>query len=308
MAQFDNGQWLNQYVAPQLLKEFRDYNADFIGVLRPAPRAAINADGIRFNELINNVGFYVNNTEPFLPKRLKGKKGIVEWEKYDTDPTAVDDAEIRSLAYDPRSEVRVLHREAFELGMRDHVLWKLAPEDSNNKAMPVVRTTGPDDGTGRKRLTFADLVKYLETVKGLRLPYKDQFYLVLNDQHATDLILDRDSANYFTNQNIFFDPATGNVRSVMGFKFFENNNTPLYSSSGVKRPARAISQTGDQLSSVFFYAPNTVYHLERTKILYKTEITDTRNANPTSEYRTQTYGMVDRILDTGVGAIISANV
>ena len=49
------GQWLNQYVAPQLLAERRNYKADFMGVLGAVPQSARNADGVRYNKLINNV-------------------------------------------------------------------------------------------------------------------------------------------------------------------------------------------------------------------------------------------------------------
>mgnify|MGYP001724080351 CR=1 FL=1 len=61
----------------------------------------------------------------------------------------------------------------------------------------------------------------------------------------------------------------------------------------------------DFQASTFFYAPNTYYHIESVKSLYRPETTDTRSKSPTSEYRTQTYGIVDRIEDFGVGAILS---
>lgn len=308
MSVTTTGQWLNQFVAPQLLQEFKNYKDDFIGVIPGAPRSAIGADGIRFNKLINNVGFYVNNTATFTSQKMNGEKTLVEWEKYDTDPTEVDDAEIRYLAYDKRNEVRTKHTEAFKMGIRDHILWKFCPDDNTNSNMPVKLTSGSDDGTGRKRLMFKDLVEYLEIVKKLNLPNMDKLYMVLNPQHSTDLILDRDSANYFTNNNVFFDPQTGKVRSVMGFKFFENNEAPVFNSAIVKKAKGAAMAAGDQFASTFFYAPNAVYHLDRVKLLYKSELTDTRNADPTSEFRTQTYGLVDRIVDYGFGALVSANV
>lgn len=308
MSTTSTGQWLNQYVAPQLLTEFKNYKDDFIGVLPGAPKSALTADGIRFNKLINNVGFYVNNTAPFTPKKMNGEKTLVEWEKYDTDPTEVDDAEIRYLAYDKRNEIRIKHTEAFKMGIRDHVMWKLCPEDNTNPNMPVFRTTGENDGYGRKRLVFKDLVEYLELVKELNLPDQNKLYMILNNQHVTDLILDRDSAKYFADKNIFFDPATGAVRNVMRFKFFENNMAPVFTADTVKKAKGAAITTGDQMGSLFFYAPNSVYHLDRVKILYKSEVEDTRNPDPTSEFRTQTYGLVDRIVDYGFGSIVSGNV
>lgn len=305
MPVLTDGNWLNQYVAPQLLVEFKNYKDDFIGVLKGAPKSAITADGIRFNKLINNVGFLVDNTAEFTPKKMDGKKTFVEWEKYDTEPTAVDDSEIRYLNYDKRSAVRVKHTEAFKMGIRDHVMWKLAPANDTNPDMPVMRTTGGDDGTGRKRLTFADLVKYLEMVKGLNLPNAQEFYMILCPEHETDLILDRDSAAYFADKKIFFDLKTGKVQSVMGFKFFSNNAVLAYDNTGNKLAKGAALTATDRRASMFFYAPNTVYHIDKVKILYKAETTDTTSADPTSEFRTQTYGLIDRIEEIGVGAIVS---
>ncbi len=305
MATLTDGNYLNQYVAPQLLVEFKNYKDDFIGTLKGANPSALSADGIRFNKLVNNVGFLVNNTAELTPKKMNGQKAFVEWEKYDTEPTAVDDAEIRALSYDKRSAVRVKHTEAFKMGMRDHVMWKLAPAVSNNADMPVMRTSGANDGTGRLRLSFADLVKFLEKVKNLNLPNENELYMILCPEHETDLILDRDSANYFADKNIFFDVTTGKVRSVMGFKFYTNNAVLAYNNAGAKLAKGAALTSTDRRASLFYYGPNTVYHIDSVKILYKPETQDTKSADPTSEFRTQTYGLVDRIVDYGVGAIVS---
>jgi hypothetical protein len=305
MATEQTGNWLNQYVAPQLLVEFKNYKDDFIGVLKGAPKAAVTADGLRFNKLINNVGFFVNNTAEFTAKKMTGAKVFVEWEKYDTDPTEVDDAEIRALNYDKRHEVRIKHTEAFKMGIRDHVIWKLAPNDDTNANMPVVRTTGANDGTGRLRLTFENVVEYLERVKKLNLPDGNSLYIVLSPEHVTDLILDKNSAKFFSDKKIFFDQETGKVRSIMGFKFFENNAVLAYNSDNEKKAKGAVLTSTDRVASLFFYAPNTVYHLESTKILYKPETIDTKSADPKSEFRTQTYGIVDRVQDYGFGAIVS---
>ena len=301
------GQHLNQFVAPQLLQEFKNYKDDFIGVLPGAPKAALTADGIRYNKLINNVGFYVNNTTDFTAKRMTGEKTFVEWEKYDTDPTAVDDAEIRYLAYDKRSEVRVRHSQAWKIGMRDHVMWKLCPENNTNPYMPVIRTTGDNDGTGRKRLLFDDLVNYLEIIKDLNLPDQNQLFMILNNQHRSDLILDKASAAYFAGNNAFFDTATGAIKNVLSFKFFENNAAPLFNDGTEKKAKGAIKTDGDQFGSLFFYAPNSIYHIDNLKILYKPETIDTTSADPTSEFRLQTYGLVDRVVDYGFGAVVSDN-
>ncbi len=305
MATTETGNWLNRYVAPQLLREFKNYKDDFIAVLPSVPKQAITADGVRFNKLINNVGFRVDNKFYFTPKKIEGEKTFVPWEKYDTEPTPVDDAEVRGLAFDKRNAVRDKHAEAFKMGIRDHVIWKLAPNDNTNANMPVVRTTGEDDGTGRLRMTFKDLITYLEKVKKLNLLKMDQLYMILSPEHSTDLILDRDSANLFANKEIFFDTKTGKVKSVMGFKFFENNAVLAYDESDNKKPKGAVLGATDRVASMFFYAPNVVYYIDKVKVLYRPETMDTRSADPISEFRLQTYGIVDRIEDYAVGAIVS---
>ncbi|MDA3852677.1 MAG: hypothetical protein PF444_00310 [Bacteroidales bacterium] len=305
MAVAVTGSWLNQYVSPQLLVEFKNFKDDFMAVLKSVPKKAITADGIRFNKLINNVGFVVDNETDFAPKKMDGKKIFVPWEKYDTEPTEVDDDEVRSLNFDKRSAVRVKHKESFQMGIRDHVVWKLAPSDDTNTDMPVVRTTGANDGNGRHRLTYKDLILYLEKVKALNLPNENEFYMILCPEHVTDLILDRDSANLFADRKIFMDDETGNVMSVMGFKFFTNSAVLAFNVAGEKMAKGAAMTATDRYASLFFYAPNTLYHINKVKILYKPEDTDTRSKSPTSEFRTQTYGLVDRIEEIGVGAIVS---
>ena len=277
-----------------------------MGVLGTIPQSARNADGVRYNKLINNVEFKVNNTQEFTPKKMTGEKVFLEWEKYDTTPTMVDDAEIRSLAYDKRDAVRVKHNECFHIGIRNHTLHKLAPANGDSSDMPVMLTTGAAF-EGRKRLTYVDLATYLETVKKLNLPMSDQLYMVLCPQHVTDLLLDADAAKYFINRELYIDPIKGTVKNFMGFKFFENNDAVYYDPTTKVKVAEGTKPTeGTHFqASQFFYAPNTVYWLDRVKILYKPETLDTRNADPISEFRTQTYGMVDRIEEYGVGALVS---
>jgi hypothetical protein len=192
-----------------------------------------------------------------------------------------------------------------KLGIRDHVMWKLAPANSTNANMPVIRTTGANDGTGRLRLTFEDTVMYLEKVKKLNLEHQDELYMILCPEHVTDLILDNNSARFFSDRQIFYDIETGKVRSIMGFKFFDNNAVLAYTDAGAKKPKGAALTATDRVASLMFYAPETVYHIEKVKVLYKPETQDTRSANPTSEFRLQTYGLVDRRRDVGFGAVIS---
>ena len=209
MAQPVDGLYLNKYVDPQLLIERRNYRADFMQVLGSVPAGALAADGVRRNKLINNVGFRVNNTEDFEPKQMTGKNYIVPWEIYDTEPSSCTDDEIRYLAFDKRAAIRVKHNEAFQVGIRNHVLHKLAPEDDSNEEMPVIRTTGEKDINGRLRLSYKDLVDFATLAKTWNLPVTDALYMVLSPLHMGDLLLDKDASKYFYDRTFYLDPATG---------------------------------------------------------------------------------------------------
>ena len=216
MAQSVDGLYLNKYVDPQLLIERRNYRADFMQVLGSVPAGALAADGVRRNKLINNVGFRVNNTEDFEPKQMTGKNYIVPWEIYDTEPSSCTDDEIRYLAFDKRAAIRVKHNEAFQVGIRNHVLHKLAPEDDSNEEMPVIRTTGEKDINGRLRLSYKDLVDFATLAKTWNLPVTDALYMVLSPLHMGDLLLDKDASKYFYDRTFYLDPATGKPKEGGG--------------------------------------------------------------------------------------------
>ena len=305
MASEADGLWLQQYVEPQLLEDFRNYNDDFIAVLKRANPGAIDKDGIRFNKLINNVGFVVNATSDFTPQPMVGKKTLVEWDKLDTTPTSYTDAELRAMAFDKEAAIRVEHTNSFKIGVRDYALNKLAPKQNVVGKMPVIRTTG-EVFEGRKRMTYSDLNDFLfNKLAGISFTDKAAMYLILTDEHKADLVHDRANTNFYRDLEI--DKETGALKRFFNLKIFENSAAPVYSAAGVLKSMGATYATGDQKASTMFYAPNTVYHIEQVQVLFKDMKTDTRGKDPVSELRTHTYGLCDKKQEIGFGAIISGN-
>lgn len=309
MAAMENGTYLNQYLAPQLLEEFKNYKDDFISLLERAPSASISADGIRRNKLINNVGFHVNNTDDFVSKKMNIERNITVWDKFDTDPTEVDDAEIRSLNFDKRNAVRVKHTDSFKLGIRDYALNKLAPTQDVVGKMPVLQTTGQVVNAGtdfaRRRLTYADLIKFwglVEALPGLKAEYKN---LQLCHEHQLDLVEDRANTNNY--RDIVIDTATGMLKRFYTLKLHHNLANVKYTPAGVLKAFDAVAADTDRNASVFFYSKNTVYHINGVKILYKPETLDTESADPKSHFRVQTYGLCDKVQEYGFGALVSGN-
>lgn len=308
MAELQANLYLNKYLDPQLLIDRRNFRDDFLATLGTVPPNARTADGVRRNKLLNNVEFKVNNNAQFTPKGVEGKNLIVEWEKFDTTPTSVTDAEMRYLVFDKMSAIRRLHDECFKNGMLKHAMYKLCPADNSKPVdMPVLKTTGTDDGTGRLRMTYADLVDFATRVKKWNMPIANQLYMILCPQHTADLLLDPDASRFFYDRSFYADPKTGKILGFMGMKFFENNDTPYYTIDSLTRVAEGTnpSEGTDAQASIAYYAPNTYYHIERVMSLYKPMEQDTRSKDPQAEYRQRTWGIVDRIEEFGVAAIVS---
>lgn len=304
MAELVDGLWLKQYVEPQLLEDFKNYNDAFISALKRANPGAIDTDGIKFNKLINNVGFVVNATEDFEAVAMKGSKGLVPWDVLDTTPTEYTDEELRAMAFDKESAIRAEHTKSFKRGIKNYALHKLAPKQHIAGKMPVLRTTG-EVFNGRKRLTYADLSKFLfEEITKLNLTEKNGFHLALCDEHKADLIYDRGETNNYRDLEIGKD---GELKRFFNLNIFEHTETPLYTGAGVLKSLGAERQSGDQVSSIFFYSPNTVYHIEDVVVLMKEMRQDTRSKRPKAEVRLHTYGLCDKVQEHGFGAIVSAN-
>lgn len=299
-----DGLWAVQFLEPQLLEDFRNYNDDFIGTLKAPNPAAIGEDGILFNKLINNVGFKVNADSDFTPVPMTGKKGLILWDKLDTTPTLCTDKELRGMAFDKEAAIRVEHTNTFKIGVRDYSLNKLAPKKNVDGHMPVIRTTG-EVFEGRKRLTYKDLLNFYNRVLKLNLPDKNGLCTVLSDEHRSDLLADRANTNNY--RDLEFDKETGEIKRFFKMKFFENNDTPLYGSDGNLKSLGAVPAVGDQRASVFYYAPNTVYHIEAVTVLFKERKNDTRSKDPQSEVRLHTYGLTEKKQEHGFGAIVSDN-
>jgi len=305
MAQEVDGLWLQQYVEPQLLEDFRNYRDDFLGALKGVNIGALDKDGIRFNKLINNVGFKVNANVNFTPEKMDGKKTLVEWDKLDTTPTAYTDAELRAMAFDKESGIRAAHTDAFKLGVRDYALNKLAPAKHVAGKMPVLRTTG-EEFEGRKRMTFEDLLNFYNALSPLNMLDSTGWNFVLNSEHRGDLMVDKASTSNY--RDIEFDKSTGEVSRFFKMKLWENNDTPVYNTAGELKSLGSNAAAGDQNASVFFYAPSTVYHIEQVMILFNDMRTDVISKDPESKVRLHTYGLCDKKQEHGFGAVISGNV
>lgn len=169
--------------------------------------------------------------------------------KYETENTEVTTDELYALPYEKVNDVQVQHRETLEDVTAEHALFSITPQNDTEKS-PVLVTTGPDDGTGRKRLITKDLRTLKNKLDKLGVPKKGRV-LVLCSDHVDDL-LEQDEK---FNQRYMNHEEGAIAAKYYGFKIYENIYAPEFTDAGEKIPYG--SATSGYEASVCFFAPMT---------------------------------------------------
>ncbi|GAF05592.1 hypothetical protein [Saccharicrinis fermentans] len=196
--------------------------------------------GIHPDVLINNT------TYPIAIKEQDGEDIPIALDKYQTTATPITDDELYAVSYDKMGLTKETHAEAILEWKIQKSIHALAPS-SETSTMPVLVTTGEDDGTGRKRLVWADLVRFKKAIDKLGVPKKGR-RLVLCSDHENDL-LELDPK--FKDQ--YFEPVAGKVYNRLGFEFYSYMANPYFSpATKTKLSFGAIPTDTDREASVFF--------------------------------------------------------
>lgn len=242
-----------------------------------------------------------NNTYP-IPEQTLGQDDIViTLDKYQTKVTPVTDDELYALSYDKITTVKSKHSKAITKAKIKKAIHALAPLNGATAAMPVILTTGADDGTGRKRLTWADLVLLKAKADALEIPEEGRRLVLCND-HVNDLLL---LDQKFKDQ--FFNSVSGKPYSALGFEFYSYISMPYYvPATKVKLSFGAVPGATDRQASVFFSLERAAKAQGWTKMYYSAAATDP--ATQTNRLNFRHYFIVMPTREEGRGAIISANV
>lgn len=191
-----------------------------------------------------------NTTYPLAVQTYADGTIEITLDKYQTKVVTLSDDQIIGASYDKidivtKSLIRSLMVNKFKKAIHS-----IAPA-ANTVDTPVMVVTGGTDGledaTGRKRLTYEDLVAFKDLCDKGNWD-EDGRRLVLKDDHWNDLLLDRKN---FGNQLV--DYVKGKPNPVIaGFELHRYNAMPLYTSLGAKKAYGAISEAGDVTASVAF--------------------------------------------------------
>ena len=285
----------NELAESELIKNFRHDNT-WLQELTPKPQWVNNNTikipkrGLAPKVLINNQVYPIQSN-----KREDGHV-IIALNMYDTENTTVTDEELHALPYDKIGDVQQQHREELEDKTAEHALYSIAPD--NTTTTPVLKTTGEDDGTGRKRLTAKDLISLKQAWDKLLVP-KQGRVLVLCPDHVADLLIEDLSF-----KQRYQDANGGKIaNSYYGFEIYESTYAPKYDKTTLSRKPFGSADATSVEASVVLHKKNTV-KAPGTVTRYARAAAD----NPERRENTigfRIYWIAVAIKDEGAAAIIS---
>ncbi len=286
----------NELAEKEMIKKFRHENT-WLSAVR-SKNKWVNNDVIKIpvqgtapKVLINN------NTYPIVSKQRKDTHITLALNKYETENTTVTDDELYALPFEKISDVQTQHREELEDKTAEHALYSISPSEASNE-VPILKTTGEDDGTGRLTLTSNDLINFKKQFDKLNVPVSGRV-LVLCPDHVADL-LNEDRKFFAQYQN----HTAGIIsKSYYGFTIYESTYTPLYNDALKRTAFDSVANTSNHTASIAFHK-RTVAQARGTVKRY----VSLASQNP--EYRESKMGfrlhfICVAIQDLGCGAIVS---
>ncbi|OCW75102.1 hypothetical protein [Elizabethkingia anophelis] len=284
----------NQLAEAELIKNFRHENT-WIETLTPKPQW-VNNDVIKIPKRGLAPKVLINNKiYPIAKNNREDGHITLSLNKYDTENTTVSDDELYALPYDKVGDVQQQHREELEDKTAEHALYSISPD--NAAETPVFKTTGEDDGTGRKRLRAIDLINWKKSLDKLNVPKKGRV-LVLCPDHVADLLVED-----ITFKQRYQDANGGKIAdSYYGFKTYDTTYATKYDPATLKKLPFGSLSAGVE-GSIAYYDKNCVKAPGTVTRYARAAQDDPENRENTIGFRV--WWIAVAIKDEGCSAMIS---
>lgn len=291
---------LRELFLAMLIDKLRTDHTGWISKLKDES-AYVGNNVIHLNEVGADPTVLVNNTVYPIPTAQREDNGIiVALSKYDTTNTRITVDELYGLPYDKPGSVIAQHKATLEEQMGAHWLYTLAP-NTFSATMPILKTTGPDDGTGRLRLVPQDLIRLSKAFDDAKISKVGRI-LVLSNEHKADLLVST-LASFIV--QAFQNVGTGGLAQMLyGFELEQDLYAPRYNYNTLTRVAYgAASQATDSTASVVFSAGDCFRALGSSQMFYKDASLDPENRSSVAGF--QVYGIAAPYTRRSQAAIIS---
>lgn len=227
------------------------------------------------------VDILINNTTyPLEVQVYEDGTAQVSLDKYQTKVVTVSDDQVIGASYSKIDAVTGIMTKGIVKSKYAKAIHSIAPA-GNTAATPVIVTTGADDGTGRKRCRYEDLVALKALADDLEWDEEGR-RLPLCTDHWNDLLLDRDRFG-----DNFSNYRTGTLAPMIaGWEIYQYIKNPLYTAATkVKKAYGAAAAAGDYKASVGFLTVNIAKKTGLTKQYFKKASDDPDNQTNRLAYR-----------------------
>ena len=233
----------------ELLRALKTVSNGFLARI-PDRSDLLQANTIDYTKIGAKPNVLIDNAVYPIPGGQRTDEGLkVFLRKLTTEKTVIMRDEIHNLPYDKTNSVIAQHKEALIEEFNKLALYSFCPA-ANAATLPVLATTGADDGTGRRRLTLADLLKFRTALNKLGIGQCD---LVLSDEHVEDISLW--SQPFANNYHVV---ASGMILPLYGFNMIQNQGYAPVFNAGIKAAYGAAPAAGDVSASVA-YLPTRLF-------------------------------------------------
>lgn len=221
------------YPDNSFLKESRDLSA------------FVDNNKINLAEAGINPNVLVNNTTYPVPMSERVDTPLeIELDYFDTENTVIRNAKKAELSYDKLASVVYGHRQALMVYFMKKAAHAYAPT-ANGTFTPVLKTTGADDGTGHRKLTFEDLMRLEDAFDEADMGAEGR-NLVLSVKHLTHL----------RNEDMKLYKEMLKDNQILSFKLHRlaTKHLPVFDSvTGAKKAYGAAVGANDTISSLAFH-------------------------------------------------------
>lgn len=260
----------------------------------------VNNDVIHLTDIGADPAVLINNTTYPIPVATSTDTDIpVQLDRYDTQNTEIPEADIETLSYDVIDSHNRRHIRSLNETSLKKAAHSIAPPDNTVSTIPLLQTTGANDGAGFKSCTQNDILKMKEFFDTQNVPL-DERVLVLCPKHVTQLALD---------DKVFADELRKSGVAPInyyGFRVYQFGSTAYYTDLYVKVAYGAVLPPSARYSSVAF-AKERVFKAKGTAKAYMSKAED----NPTTRKTTIGYGLryvAMRVKNEGVCSLVAASV
>jgi hypothetical protein len=309
MAEFNNGEYIEKFLLPQILHELRNLKADFITPIPTTPKRALTSGGVVVEKIGQPIQVDWDKADAYADVdvvRFLVENKVIPWSYFSTTPFETDKEEIRESMLDRQGTLRMKSQSAIAESWIKKVLHSIAPDDDTAVELPFLETTGEDRGDGSRRLLIKDLVKFRGLYNKLPLLKLNDIHMVLTPDHLEDLMLD--ALNYQNFKDIYVKTAEGEPINQYGFKFYWNQEQVYYAADNTKKAQGAAILPTDRPASISFYPDHLTKAMYNITVHHKPMSEDTRNNPPKDETRFTGNALVAAIWLYGQGALKSGTV